>query len=194
MKPNRVEALSDGMIAIIITVMVFQMSPPKSADFAAIVSLGPVISVYILSFVMLGIYWNNHHHLFHATKEVNASIMWGNLHLMFWLSLVPFVTHWVGQQPGQAWPTAMYGIIMLGAGVAYTLLQNAIVSHQGKDSALAEALGSDRKGILSVSGHLFATIAAFFNPWISYTLFVAVALMWVIPDRRIERSMAKKNS
>ena len=194
MKPNRVEALSDGMIAIIITIMVLEMRPPESADLASITSLIPVLLVYTLSFVMLGIYWNNHHHLFQATKEVNASIMWGNLHLMFWLSLVPFATNWVGEQPGEASPTAIYGIIMIGAGMAYTVMQSSIVAHHKDDKTLKELLGKNRKGIVSMAGHIIATVLAFYNPWFSYVLFAAIALMWVIPDRRIEGSLTQAGS
>lgn len=194
MKTNRLEALSDGMIAIIITIMVLEMRPPESADLASIFNLTPVLLIYTLSFVMLGIYWINHHHLFQVTKEVNGSILWGNLHLMFWLSLVPFATNWVGEQPGEAWPTAVYGIIMIGAGIAYTLMQSSIVAHHKKDRELIEVLENNNKGIVSMGGHILATLFAFYNPWISYTLFAAVALMWVIPDRRIEGSMANDKS
>ena len=193
MKTNRLEALSDGMIAIIITIMVLEMRPPESADLASIIHLGPVLLIYTLSFVMLGIYWNNHHHLFQVTKEVNASIMWGNLHLMFWLSLIPFATNWVGEQPGEAWPTAIYGIIMIGAGIAYTLMQSSIVAHHRNDTTLTEVLGNNSKGMISMGGHILATIFAFYNPWISYGLFAAVALMWVVPDRRIEGSMREQS-
>ena len=194
MKPHRVEALSDGMIAIIITVMVFQMEAPIGGSLNDLVEIGPVFIAYILSFIMLGTYWSNHHHLFHATKAVNANIMWGNLHLMFWLSLFPFVTHWVGVNVGQPWPAAFYGLVQLGAGLAYTILQNAIVAHQGQDSAFAEALGPNTKGIISLAGHILATIFAFFSPWISYLLLAFVALTWVIPDRRIETIVKRKST
>ena len=194
MKPNRVEALSDGMIAIIITVMVFQMEAPRGSSLNDLVEIGPVFIAFILSFIMLGIYWNNHHHLFHATRDVNANIMWGNLHLMFWLSLFPFVTHWVGVNIGEPWPAAVYGLVQLGAGLAYTILQQAIVAHQGQNSAFAEAVGPNTKGIISVAGHLLATLFAFFNPYISYLLLGSVALMWIIPDRRIEAIVKRKSN
>jgi uncharacterized membrane protein len=193
MKPNRVEALSDGMIAIIITVMVFQMEAPRGSTLNDLVEISPVFVAYILSFIMLGTYWSNHHHLFHAVKEVDANIMWGNLHLMFWLSLFPFVTHWVGVNVGEQWPAALYGIVQLGAGLAYTILQTAIVAHQGQDSVLAEAMGSNAKGKISVAGHILATVTAFFMPLISYLIFAFVALMWVVPDRRIEAIVKRRS-
>jgi len=192
-KPHRVEALSDGMIAIIITVMVFQMEAPHGSSLNDLIETGPVFVAYILSFIMLGTYWSNHHHLFHATKEVDSNIMWGNLHLMFWLSLFPFATHWVGVNVGEQWPAALYGLVQMGAGMAYTILQQAIVAHQGQDSVLAEAVGSNTKGMISFAGHLLATIMAFFNPYISYLILGAVALMWIIPDRRIEAILKRKS-
>jgi len=194
MKSNRVEALSDGMIAIIITVMVFQMEAPRGSSLNDLIEIGPVFIAYILSFIMLGTYWSNHHHMFQTAKEIDANIMWGNLHLMFWLSLFPFVTHWVGVNVGEQWPAAMYGVVQLGAGLAYTILQMAIVAHQGQGSVLAKAVGANAKGKISLAGHIVATITAFFVPLYSYAIFAFVALMWVVPDRRIEAIVKRRST
>ena len=187
MKKNRLESFSDGVIAIIITIMVLGLKVPHSMDLHALRSLVPALLSYALSFVFIGIYWNNHHHLLHATKHVNAGIMWANLHLLFWLSLIPFVTACLGENHGGALPTALYGVVLLMAAIAYTVLEYAIVSHQGTHSQLAAALGSDWKGKLSLASYAAAIALAFFNQWFSDALYVFVAVLWVIPDRRIER-------
>ena len=167
--------------------MVLEMKAPPGADLAALQPLVPVLLSYVLSFVFLGIYWNIHHHLLHAAKRVNGWTLWANLHLLFWLSLVPFVTSWLGEHHGGSWPTALYGVVLLMAGCAYRVLQHAMVALQGKDSMLAAALGSDWKGTLSIASYAAAIALAFINPWFSDALYVFVALLWLIPDRRIER-------
>ncbi len=187
MPKSRVEAFSDGVIAIIITIMVLEIRAPHGDDLAALQPLWPVFLSYVLSFVFLGIYWNNHHHLLHATKRINGRIMWANLHLLFWLSLIPFTTRWLGENHGGAWPTALYGVVLLLAACAYQILQTVIVALQGRDSALAAALGSDWKGKLSLASYVAALLLAFVNQWVSDTLYVFVAVLWLIPDRRIER-------
>jgi uncharacterized membrane protein len=183
---GRLEAFSDGVIAILITIMVLELKVPHGADLAALTPLGPVFLAYVLSFVFLGIYWNNHHHLLHAAARINAKILWANLHLLFWLSLIPFVTGWMGENHLAPLPTAAYGAVMFPAGVAYLILQRAIVAAQGKDSKLAAALERDVKGPLSAVAYASAIPLAFVEPWISAGLYVLVALMWLIPDRRIE--------
>ena len=187
MSKARLETFSDGVIAIIITIMVLEMRVPHGTDLAALRPLIPVFLSYVLSFAFLAIYWNNHHHLLHATKRVTGSIMWANAHLLFWLSLIPFATAWYGENHGGPWPTALYGLVLLMAAVAYTLLQTAIVASQGKDSHLAASLGSDVKGKASLAGYIAAIALAFKLPWLSAALYVAVALLWLMPDYRIER-------
>lgn len=189
---TRLEAFSDGVIAIVITIMVLEMRSPHGADLAALQSVAPVFFSYVLSFIFLGIYWNNHHHLLHATKRINGQIMWANLHLLFWLSLVPFVTRWLGEHHSGSWPTTLYGAVLLMAGCAYLILQNAIVTFQGRDSALAAALGSDWKGKLSLGSYAAAIALAFVNPQFSDALYIFVALLWLIPDRRIERMTVER--
>ncbi len=184
---TRLEAFSDGVIAIIITIMVLEIRAPHGDDLAALQPLVPVFLSYVLSFVFLGIYWNNHHHLLHATKRINGRIMWANLHLLFWLSLIPFTTRWLGENHGGSWPTALYGAVLLMAACAYTILQTAIVALQGRDSALRAALGSDWKGKLSLASYAAAIALAFVNQWFSDALYVFVAILWVIPDRRLAR-------
>jgi uncharacterized membrane protein len=184
---NRLEAFSDGVMAILITIMVLELRAPEQAELAALKPLLPVIFRYALSFVYLAIYWNNHHHLLHATKRINGAIMWANMHLLFWLSLFPFVTAWLGQAHGGAWPTVMYGLVFFMAAVAYFILQCCIVSLQGKDSALSAALGSDWKGKLSPVLYVVAIGLAFVNPWFSDAIYIFVAMLWIIPDRRIEK-------
>ena len=187
MPTSRLEAFSDGVIAIIITIMVLEMRAPRGNDLSALRPLLPAFLSYVLSFVYIAIYWNNHHHLLRATKRVNGRIMWANMYLLFWLSLTPFVTAWLGENHGGLWPTALYGGVLLMAAIAYTILQTAIVASQGRDSALAAALGSDWKGKLSMASYLAAIGLAFANQWWSDALFVFVALLWLIPDRRTER-------
>ncbi len=186
MKTSRLEAFSDGVIAIIITIMVLELKAPEGTDLAALRPVLPELLTYVLSFAYLGIYWNNHHHMFHATRNVNGAILWANLHLLFWLSLVPFVTGWLGESGSAPWPTAMYGIVLLLASTAYNALQHTIIRHHGRDSTLATAVGRDFKGKLSLAMYLAAIALAFTAGWISNLLYIAVALLWVVPDRRIE--------
>jgi len=188
---GRIEAFSDGVIAIIITIMVLEMKVPHGETIAAIVPLGPVFGSYVLSFVHIGIYWNNHHHMLHAIRGVNGAILWSNLHFLFWLSLVPFVTGWMGENRFAPLPVGMYGVVMLMSGVAYYLLSRTLIHHHGRDSALAVAVGNDVKGVTSLAIYLLAIAIAFFNRWISLGLYVAVAVMWLVPDRRIERVMTR---
>ena len=190
MSKGRLEAFSDGVIAILITIMVLELRVPRGDDWAALRPLLPVFLTYVLSFVFLGIYWNNHHHMLHATDRVNGKILWANLHLLFWLSLVPFVTGWMGENHFASLPTAVYGAVMLLAAVAYTILQRVILKHQGPDSRLAAALGKDRKGTLSLACYALAIPLAFVHQWISDGLYVFVALLWLIPDRRIESKLS----
>ena len=191
MSKGRMEAFSDGVMAIIITIMVLEIRPPHGADWTALRPLIPVFLSYVLSFVFLGIYWNNHHHLLQAARRVNGRILWANLHLLFWLSLTPFVTNWMGENPFTAWPVAVYGTVLMFAGVAYYILARALVWHHGEDSALARALGHDVKGKISVLFYAVAISLAFVNPWFSCAIYVLVAVMWLIPDRRIEKTLAE---
>ena len=191
MTKTRLEAFSDGVIAIIITIMVLEMKVPHGDDWSALKPLLHPFLTYVLSFIYLGIYWNNHHHMLHITHRVNGRILWANLHLLFWLSLVPFVTGWMGENHLAAEPTALYGVVMLAAAVAYVLLQRSIVRHHGPDSGLAQALGRDMKGKVSLAGYTLAIPLAFVDRWISIALFVFVALLWLIPDRRIESRMER---
>ncbi len=188
---NRLEAFSDGVLAIIITIMVLELRAPHGTDFASLLPLLPVFSCYVLSFIYLGIYWNNHHHLFHSTKQVSAGILWANLHLLFWLSLFPFSTAWMGENHLAPIPTALYGFVLLMAAIAYFILQSAIIAHQGPDSFLASALGRDWKGKLSPILYLSAIPLAFVSPWVSNGLYAFVALLWLIPDRRIEHALGR---
>jgi uncharacterized membrane protein len=194
MGKSRVEAFSDGVIAIIITIMVLGLNAPTTADgLDGLKKLLPGFLGYILSFIYVGIYWNNHHHMFHSTKHVNGGILWANLHLLFWLSLFPFSTAWVGANHLAPIPTAVYGFVLLMAAVAYYILQRAIIKQQGRNSILAAAIGKDWKGKLSPLCYLAAIPLAFVNPWISNGLFIFVAVLWLIPDRRIERVLAERN-
>jgi uncharacterized membrane protein len=186
MNKSRLEAFSDGVIAIIITIMVLELKVPRGADLASLRSVVPVFLTYVLSFVFLGIYWNNHHHLLHGAERINGKILWANLHLLFWLSLVPFVTEWMGENHFAPTPTAVYGVVMLVAGVAYLILQNTIVAHQGPNSRLAAAVGKDVKGPISAFLYAIAIPLAFVREWISDALYVTVALIWLVPDKRIE--------
>ncbi|HEY2065183.1 MAG TPA: TMEM175 family protein [Gemmatimonadaceae bacterium] len=188
---TRLEAFSDGVIAIIITIMVLELRVPHDAGFEALQPLWPVFVSYVLSFVNIGIYWNNHHHMLHATQHVNGAVLWANLHLLFWLSLIPFATAWMGENHFASTPTAVYGIVLLCAGIAYVLLQREIIRAEGSDSLLATAVGRDRKGKLSPLLYLLAIPVAFVNRWIAFALYVAVAAMWLVPDRRIERVMTE---
>ena len=190
MGKTRIEAFSDAVFAIIITIMVLELRAPHPTDFAALRPLLPVLLSYALSFVYLGIYWNNHHHLLHCTGRVTGGILWANLYLLFWLSLVPFVTAWMGENHLAAAPTALYGVVLLMAAIAYLILQRLILRSEGPRSLLAVALGSDFKGKISLSLYAVAIAAAFLHPVISVLLYLVGALMWLIPDRRIERALA----
>ena len=187
MEKNRLEAFSDGVLAIIITIMVLELKVPHTSDLVALEGLLPVFLTYVLSFIYVGIYWNNHHHLLKAAHRVTGGIMWANLHLLFWLSLFPFVTGWMGENHFTTAPTALYGSVMLGAAIAYLLLQNLIIGQRGCDSRLAAAIGRDYKGKLSLLLYALAIGSAFLSPLISGSLYVLVALMWLVPDRRIAR-------
>jgi uncharacterized membrane protein len=189
---QRLEAFSDGVIAIIITVMVLEMRVPQGTDRAALRPLIPVLLSYVLSFVFLGIYWSNHHHLLQAVRHVNGRVLWANLHLLFWLSLVPFVTSWMGQSHFAAWPVALYGGVMLLAGCAYFILSRVLIAHDGKDSALAAALGADIKGKASLVLYAVAIPLSFVNRWVACGLYTVVAVMWLIPDRRIEAVLTER--
>ena len=191
MSKGRLEAFSDGVIAIIITIMVLELKVPHGADLAALRPLLPVFLGYVLSFIFVGIYWNNHHHLLHATRQVNGRILWANLHLLFWLSLIPFTTNWMGENHFAAWPVALYGTVLLMAGPAYYILTRALIRHHGKASTIATALGSDFKGKISLVIYLLAISLAFENAWISCALYVLVAVIWLIPDRRIEKTLGQ---
>lgn len=192
MTKNRMEAFSDGVLAIIITIMVLELKVPHDASWDALLKLWPVFVSYVLSFVYLAIYWNNHHHLLHASKGVNGSILWANIHLLFWLSLVPFTTGWMGENHFAAAPTALYGVVLLMAGFAYWLLQTSIIRHEGPDSALPKAVGRDLKGKGSVVLYAIAVPCVYWMPTVSWCIYLFVALMWLIPDRRIERQLDGK--
>ncbi|WP_097459358.1 TMEM175 family protein [Mangrovitalea sediminis] len=187
MGKNRLEAFSDGVLAIIITIMVLELKVPHGDNLGALLALIPIFLSYLLSFIYVGIYWNNHHHMFHTAGTVKGGILWANLHLLFWLSLIPFATGWMGENHFAPAPTALYGLVLLMASMAYWLLQRAIIAAQGDDSLLAYAVGRDVKGKLSPVLYCAAIPLAFVSPWISGTLYILVALMWLIPDRRIER-------
>jgi uncharacterized membrane protein len=187
MEKNRLEAFSDGVLAIIITIMVLEMKVPHGSTVADLKPVLPVFLTYVLSFIYLGIYWNNHHHLIKASRRINGRIMWANLHLLFWLSLFPFVTGWMGENHFTVTPTACYGGVLLLAAIAYFILQRLIVADSGRDSKLAAAIGRDVKGKLSVVLYAGAIVAALMAPWLAGAIFVFVALMWLVPDRRIER-------
>jgi len=186
MTSERIAAFSDGVFAIIITIMVLELKVPHGADVAALSALLPIFLTYVLSFILLGIYWNNHHHMLFLTDRITGSILWANLHLLFWLSLMPFVTGWMGENHFAPLPTALYGIVLLSAGIAYYILERTIIRSQGANSKLEAAVGDDPKGMASVALYAIAVPVAFVNQWISDAVYVLVALMWLIPDRRIE--------
>jgi TMEM175 potassium channel family protein len=192
MEKNRLEAFSDGVLAIIITIMVLELKVPHGVDFEDLTPVLPVFLSYVLSFLYVGIYWNNHHHMFHTTKTVSAGILWANLHLLFWLSLFPFSTAWMGENHLAPAPTAAYGVVLLMAAIAYFVLQHAIIVSQGHHSLLASAIGRDWKGKLSPVFYLAAIPLAFVSPWIASGLYTFVALLWLVPDRRIERALGKR--
>ncbi len=189
MGKGRLEAFSDGVIAIIITIMVLELKVPHGADFAALRPLFPVFLNYALSFIYLGIYWNNHHHLFQAARQVNGAVLWANLHLLFWLSLIPFVTAWTGENNFAALPVALYGIVLLSAAIAYFILSRTLISHHGQESTLAIAIGRDFKGKVSLGIYTLGVLLAFVNSEVAFLLYVLVAIIWLIPDRRIEKAM-----
>ena len=189
MGKGRLEAFSDGVLAIIITIMVLDLKAPHEADLAALGPLIPVFLSYVLSFIFVGIYWNNHHHLFQAAHQVNGAVLWANLHLLFWLSLIPFITSWIGATHFAAWPVAVYGVVLLLAGCAYSLLTRALVALHGEESTLATAVGADRKGKISLLVYTLALPVAFVDPRIACGLYSLVALIWLIPDQRIERRL-----
>jgi uncharacterized membrane protein len=192
MKTSRLEAFSDGVLAIIITIMVLELKVPHAVELAALKPLLPVFLSYVLSFIYLGIYWNNHHHLFQATEQVSGGILWANLHLLFWLSLFPFTTGWMGENELATIPTAVYGFVLLMAAIAYLILERAIIAKEGGDSLVARAIGRDWKGKLSAVLYFVAISLAFVSPWIAGALYVLVALLWLIPDPRIERKLEKR--
>jgi uncharacterized membrane protein len=191
MTKGRLEAFSDGVIAIIITIMVLELKVPHSGDLETLRPLIPVFLSYLLSFVFVAIYWNNHHHLLQAARHINGRILWANVHLLFWLSLIPVTTHWMGEHPSAPWPVAMYGVVLLLAGCAYFILSRSLIVHHGKDSVLAKAVGSDFKGIMSVVIYAVAIPLAFVNTWIAIGLYVIIAATWLVPDRRIEHVMVE---
>jgi TMEM175 potassium channel family protein len=189
MSKGRLEAFSDGVIAIIITIMVLELKTPHTADFGALRPLAAVFMSYVLSFVFVGIYWNNHHHLLQIVRHVDGRILWANLHLLFWLSLIPFVTGWMGETHFAAAPVALYGVVMLFAGVAYFILTRVLIARHGHDSALATAVGRDIKGRISVVFYALAIAAAFVAPTVACGIYVLVAVIWFVPDRRIEKAV-----
>jgi uncharacterized membrane protein len=191
MSKSRLEAFSDGVIAILITIMVLELRAPPQAEWTALRPLLPTFLSYVLSFVFLGIYWNNHHHLLQATAHVDGRVLWANLHLLFWLSLVPFTTAWMGQNNFASWPVALYGVDLLLAAVAYFILAHALIALHGPESVLAKALGADFKGRVSVVVYLLAIPLAFISSWSACMLYVLVAIMWLVPDRRIEKTLTR---
>ena len=191
MGKSRLEAFSDGVLAIIITIMVLELKVPHGESFAVLAPLIPVFLSYVLSFVYVGIYWNNHHHMMHTCQKVTGPMLWANLHLLFWLSLVPFVTGWMGENHFAATPSALYGVVLLMAGMAYWILQQLIIATQGPDSLLKKAIGGDWKGKASPVIYAIAIPLAFWSEWISMSLYVLVALIWLVPDRRIEQALVR---
>jgi uncharacterized membrane protein len=194
MSKGRLEAFSDGVLAIIITIMVLQLPTPNGEAPAALRPLVPVLLSYFLSYVYVGIYWNNHHHLWQATQHIAGGILWANLNLLFWLSLIPFTTAWVGRHVLAPWPLALYGLDMLMAAIAYFILTRALIAHHGKGSLLASSIGGDRKGAISLGLYLTAVVLAFIQPWVSIVCYVIVPIMWFLPDRRIEKSLGGRNT
>ena len=192
MGKTRLEAFSDGVIAIIITIMVLELKVPHEADFKALIPLWPILMSYVLSFIYVGIYWNNHHHMLHAVEEVSGSILWANLHLLFWLSLIPFVTAWTGENHFETAPTVAYGIVLFMCAMAYSLLVRRLIQHHDKNAKLAEAIGDDRKGKMSIVLYLVGIAVSWFAAWLGFLVYVGVAVMWLIPDRRIEKKVSEE--
>ena len=193
MSKTRMEAFSDGVIAILITIMVLELHVPHEASLEALRPLFPTFLSYVLSFIYLGIYWNNHHHLIQAVQHVNGRVLWANLHLLFWLSLIPFVTAWMGDNHFASLPAALYGVVLVFAGVSYFILTQALIGLHGRQSRLAVALGTDFKGKISVALYLCAIPFAFVNPWIACGVYFGVAIIWLIPDRRIEKTLTAEH-
>jgi TMEM175 potassium channel family protein len=191
MTKGRLEAFSDGVIAVIITIMVLDLHIPHDTSLAGIRPMLPTFFSYVLSYVFVGIYWNNHHHLLHAAKKVNGQVLWANLHLLFWLSLVPFATGWIGENHFAQVPVAVYGGVLLMAAIAFTILSQTLIAYHGKDSPLGAAIGDDRKGKTSLALYVVGILCTWVHPWMSMALYVAVALIWLVPDRRIERVLAE---
>lgn len=189
MNKGRLEAFSDGVLAIIITIMVLELKVPHGGDLAALTPLYPVLLSYVVSFVYVGIYWNNHHHLIHASRRIGGGVMWANLHLLFWLSLIPFATGWIGEHPDAAWPAALYGVLLLMAGVAWMFLVRAILAQGQPDAELAALVADNRKAQLSTVLYLVAIAAAFVRPWLADAIYAVVAMLWLVPDRRIEAKL-----
>ena len=189
MSTSRLEAFSDGVFAIIITIMVIEFHAPLEATWGALLHQLPLFLAYTLSFVFIAIYWNNHHHLLHITNHAHGDILWANIHLLFWLSLVPFTTSWIGKFPGAMIPTFAYSIVLLAAALAYALLVRRILKHDGKDSLLAKAIGKDIKSKISLLAYILACLFALYIPFVSYLLFILVSIMWVVPDKRLEKSL-----
>jgi uncharacterized membrane protein len=192
MGKTRLEAFSDGVIAIIITIMVLELKVPHGADFRVLLPLWPVFMSYVLSFIYVGIYWNNHHHMIHAVKEVSGGVLWANLHLLFWLSLIPFVTAWMGENHFETGPTVAYGVVLFMTSAAYMVLARLLVANHPKNAMLGEAIGSDRKGKLSSVLYLVGAALSYFQAWLGFVAYAAVAVMWLIPDRRIEEKVLEE--
>ncbi len=193
MGKGRLEAFSDGVIAIIITIMVLELKVPAGTDMASLKAVAPVFMSYILSFIYIGIYWNNHHHMLHAVTKVNGKILWANLHLLFWLSLVPFTTAWMGEHSFAKWPMILYGIVLLMAAIAYTILSITLIRHHGNDSALALAIGKDSKGKWSLLLYFLGITGCFISSWVGFSFYSIVAFIWLIPDKRIEKHLSVKS-
>ena len=191
MEKNRLEAFSDGVLAIIITIMVLELKIPHATNLESLMPIIPVLLSYLLSFLYIGIYWNNHHHMLHTCKKVTGGILWANLHLLFWLSLIPFVTEWMGENNFASVPCLFYGFVLLMAGVSYFILQHVIISSQGENSLLKKAIGRDMKGKISPILYVVAILLSFWSNWISLFIYVFVALLWIVPDQRIEKILAK---
>jgi uncharacterized membrane protein len=187
MGKNRLEAFSDGVIAILITIMVLELKVPHGAELAALVPLWPVFMSYVLSFIYIGIYWNNHHHMLHVVHQVGGGVLWANLHLLFWLSLIPFVTAWMGENHFETVPVAAYGTVLLMCAIAYTILARSLIAHHRENAELAEAIGKDRKGWISIALYVTGIVLSFVQPWLGFATYIVVAIMWLIPDRRIEK-------
>src|SRR5213595_862033 len=190
MGKNRLEAFSDGVLAIIITIMVLELKVPHGDELASLLPLWPVFLSYVLSFIYIGIYWNNHHHLIHAVHEISGGVLWANLHLLFWLSLIPVVTGWMGENHFATIPVAAYGLVLFMCAIAYTVLVRSLINHHRENKALAEAIGSDRKGWLSLALYLLGVALAFVHAWLGFAVYIGVALIWLIPDRRIESRLS----